>query len=102
MDTAPSPNRRHRWQLHDGDAATAYVKVMFRVAYRDPTTERSGSCVKPAVSFRVCTQQAPADCFLNQCEGLLGFTCLGFGGLRTELDRRQPIFSGYDTRLGLL
>ena len=75
---------------------------MFRGAYRDPTTERSGYCAKPAVSFWICTQQAPADCFLNQSERLLGFTCFGFGGLRTELDRRQPIFSGYDTRLGLL
>src|ERR1700694_2054118 len=102
MDTAPSPNRRHRWQLHDGDAATAYVKVMFRVAYRDPTTERSGSCVKPAVSFGVRTQQAPADSCLTRCDRLFGVTVVDCGGFRPDLAPRQPIFSGYDTRLGLL
>jgi transposase len=34
-------------------------------------------------------------------ERLLGLTCFGFGCLRTELHRRQPIFGGFDTRLSL-
>ena len=69
---------------------------------RDPTTERSGYGAQPTIGFWIRTQQAPADCFLDKCERLLGFTCFGLSCLRAELHRRQPVFSGLDTRLGLL
>jgi hypothetical protein len=84
---------------HEGRQALEVSPIS---AYGDPTIERSGYRAQPAISFSGCTQQAPADRFLNECEGLFGFTCLGFGYLRTELHRREPIFSGFDTRLGLL
>ena len=64
--------------------------------------EGSGYRVQPAVSFGTCAKQAPADGFLDECERLLGLMCFGLGCLRTELYRRQPVFSGFDTRLGLL
>jgi hypothetical protein len=35
-------------------------------------------------------------------QSLLGFTRFQLRSLRTELDRRQLVFSGYDTRLGVL
>src|SRR6267142_2013125 len=47
-------------------------------------------------------KETPADGFLNKCESLLGFTRFQLCSLRTELHRRQLVFSGYDTRLGVL
>src|ERR1700694_5340178 len=69
---------------------------------RAPTTERSGTCVQTAGSFRAYAKQAPADGFLHECERLPGFTRFRLGGLRTELHRRQLVFSGSDTRLSVL
>src|ERR1700688_3297004 len=66
------------------------------------STELSRCCAHSAIRFWVCTQQAPANCFLDESERLLGFTHFGFGCFCTELHRRQPVFSGFDTRLGLL
>jgi hypothetical protein len=61
----------------------------------------SGSSGELADSVWSWTKEAPTDGFLNERERLLGLTCVGFGRLRTELHRRQPIFGGFDTRLSL-
>ena len=64
--------------------------------------DRSGYGAQPAVCFRICAKQAPADGFLNECERLPGLMGFGFGCLRTEFHRGQPVFSRFDARLGLL
>ena len=64
--------------------------------------ERSGYFVQLAGSFWACAKETPADGFLNKCESLLGFTRFQLCSLRTELHRRQFVFSGYNTRLGVL
>ena len=61
----------------------------------NPSQQRAGS-------FWACAKETPADGLLNKCESLLGFTRFQLRSLRTELDRRQLVFSGYDTRLGVL
>lgn len=61
----------------------------------------SGYCAQPGIRFRVCAKQASADCFLNECKRLFGLTCIGFGCLRAELRRRQPVFSSFNAGLRL-
>ena len=52
----------------------------------------SGDSGEPAHSIGTWTKETPTDGFLNERERLLSLTCFGFGCLRTELRRRQPIF----------
>jgi hypothetical protein len=61
----------------------------------------SGDSGEPAHSIGTWTKETPTDSFLNERERLLGLMCFGFGCLRTELHRRQPIFGSFDTRLSL-
>jgi hypothetical protein len=61
----------------------------------------SGDSGEPAHSIGTWTKETPTDGFLNERERLLGLTCFGFGCLRTEFHRRQPIFGSFDTRLSL-
>ena len=86
----------------DDEAATAGVKVMFRGPTAIPRLNGQATAFNLLSASGLAQSETPADGFLNECERLLGFTRFGLGCLRTELHRRQPIFSGFDTRLGLL
>ena len=64
--------------------------------------ESLGDSREPAHSVGTWTKETPTDGFLDERERLPGFACLGFGGLRAKLHRRQrPIFGSFDTRLSL-
>ena len=98
----------------DGAAAIQHGEppVCWRNANRNATRTRGpstteanreslGDSREPAHSIGTWTKETPTDGFLNERERLLGLTCFGFGCLRTELHRRQPIFGSFDTRLSL-
>jgi hypothetical protein len=61
---------------------------MMSEGWRDQTTEWSGYCVQPVISFGVCAKQTPTDGLLNERKRLLGFARFRLGSLRPELDRR--------------
>jgi hypothetical protein len=76
------------------------VKVMFRGAYRDPRLNGqatafnllSASGLAQSRRLRMASSTSASACLASRASG----------SLCAELHRRQLIFSGYDTRLGLL
>ena len=57
---------------------------------------RSDDRVRAAGRLRVCAEQAPADGFLDQRQGLPRLARFGLGGLCPEFHRRELILNGDD------